>query len=78
MTAAYVRSLIASHLVVFGLGFYVGKRIDSDELNMYRAANESFFTRIRRQAGTAVVATSAIGILWLAVRVATRPKPSME
>ena len=72
---ALVRSLIASHLVVFGLGFYVGKSIDADELNTYRAANESVFARLRRQAGTAAIVTTAVGALWLALRVATRPKP---
>lgn len=35
MTAA-VRTLIASHIVVFGAGFYLGKTIDAAELNSER------------------------------------------
>mmetsp|Transcript_20135 Transcript_20135/g.55600 ORF Transcript_20135/g.55600 Transcript_20135/m.55600 type:complete len:88 (-) Transcript_20135:1475-1738(-) len=68
MTAA-VRTLIASHLVVLGAGFYLGKTMDADELATYREAHEGWGAKLRRKAGTVALGTLALGTLVLVVRV---------
>lgn len=72
------RTLILSHLVVFGAGVYVGKAIDAGELATYREAHESTWSRLRRKAGTVAIGAAAVGLLMFAVKVAFRsssPRP---
>eukprot|EP00527_Entomoneis_sp_CCMP2396_P009529 CAMPEP_0198136436 /NCGR_PEP_ID=MMETSP1443-20131203/84_1 /TAXON_ID=186043 /ORGANISM="Entomoneis sp., Strain CCMP2396" /LENGTH=75 /DNA_ID=CAMNT_0043797657 /DNA_START=173 /DNA_END=400 /DNA_ORIENTATION=+ len=71
---AVVRALIASHLVTFGAGFYLGRNLDADELGMYRDSHESTLSRIRRKAGTIAIGTVALGAIAVAFRIALRVK----
>lgn len=74
MTAAMVRSLIFSHVVVFAGGFYLGKTMDADELSLYRDAHESTMSKIRRKAGTVAIGAVALGTTIIIVRMAFRKK----
>ena len=67
-----VRGLIASHLVIFAAGFYVGKKIDEDELSLYRGSHESWPTRLKRQASTVGVGVVALGTLVIVMRAVSR------
>jgi len=71
---AVVRALITSHVVAFGAGFYFGKTLDADELNMYREAHESTMSKIRRKAGTFAIGSVVLGTIIVAVRMATKKK----
>eukprot|EP00977_Amphora_coffeiformis_P023388 scaffold13191_cov178-Amphora_coffeaeformis.AAC.9 len=62
-----VKTLIFSHLVVFGAGVYAGKAIDAGELETYREAHESWYSKLRRKAG--VVTLGAVAVAGLAVVV---------
>lgn len=68
MTKA-VRALIASHVVVFGLGFALGKHMDADELALYRGANESLVQRLRRRAGSIVLSFMAVASIVVVFRL---------
>lgn len=69
-----VRTLIATHVVVFAAGFVVGKSIDSDELELYRDAHESTLTRLKRKATAAGLGVLAAGTLVLIIRGAVRSR----
>ena len=66
------RTLIISHLVVFGAGVYVGKAIDAGELATYREAYESPWSKFRRRAGAAAIGAAAITGLVMVARIAAR------
>lgn len=66
------RSLIISHLVVFGAGVYVGKAIDAGELATYREAYESPWAKFRRRAGAAAIGAAAITGLVMVTRMVAR------
>ena len=72
------RTLILSHLLVFGAGVYVGKALDAGELATYREAYESPWAKFRRRAGTVALGAAAVGGLVLIVRVATRARNRIE
>jgi hypothetical protein len=71
---ALVRTLIASHAVVFVAGVYVGKSIDADELDLYRSAHESTLTKILRKAQVVGIGALAVGSLIVAVKVVAAAK----
>lgn len=73
-----VRTLIISHLVVFGAGVALGKLIDADELSTYREAYESPWAKLRRRAGTLALGTVAVGGLITVIRVATRSSKTIK
>lgn len=73
-----VRTLIISHLVVFGLGVYAGREINADELATYREAYESPWSKLRRRAGTLTLGAVALGGLVLVVRIAARSGRRVE
>ena len=69
---ANARALIVSHMVLFTAGFALGKMIDADELNTYRAAHESSFTRFRRKAEKIALGVVALGTVILVARATHR------
>lgn len=75
MTAT-VRTLILSHVVLFAAGFAAGKIIDRDELQNYRSAHESSFTKYRRKLEKLALGTVVIGTVVLVARAATRSSKS--
>jgi hypothetical protein len=66
------RNLFLSHLVVFGVGVYAGKSIHADELNTYREAYESSWSKAQRKAGAVALGVAALGGLIVVLRLATR------
>jgi hypothetical protein len=71
MTAS-VRALLLSHTVFFVAGFAVGKLIDRDELETYRAIHETGFTKFRRMAEKVALGMLAIGTVIVAVRASRK------
>jgi hypothetical protein len=69
---ALVRTLIATHLAAFAAGFYVGKSVDADELELYRSVHESALSKFVRKAQTVGIVVSVVGSAVLAIRVAVR------
>lgn len=69
-----VRTLIVSHLVVFGAGVYVGKAVDAGELSTYREAYESPWSKLRRKAGVVAIGAVAVGGLVVVARAAFRSR----
>ena len=67
-----VKTLIFSHLALFGAGVYVGKTIDAGELAIYREAHESWYSRLRRKAGVVTLGAVAVGGLAVLVKLALR------
>lgn len=67
-----MRTLIATHLVVFAAGFVLGKSIDADELELYRDLHESSWTKMKRKAGTVGVGILILGSTFVVVRLASR------
>jgi hypothetical protein len=66
------RTLIATHLVVFGAGVVVGNSLNADELSAYRSANESWASKLRRQATIVSLGAASIAVVILAVRTVRR------
>lgn len=71
------RTLIISHLVIFGAGVYLGKQIDAGELETYREAHESYFAKLRRRAGSIAIGAAALGGVILIARVASRSRSTV-
>lgn len=69
-----VRGLIASHAIVFAAGLYVGKKMDEDELSLYRSSHESWATRVKRQASTVAVGIVALGTFAVIMRAVSRSR----
>lgn len=65
---ATLRSILLSHSVVFVAGFVAGKYVDNDELEMYRSAHESTFSRLRRQAKNVSLGIVVVGTIFMAAR----------
>lgn len=65
-------TLIATHLMVFAVGVYAGKQINSDELNLYRESNESAFTRWKRRATQIAIGVGTLSTMVLVVRATQR------
>ena len=72
------RTLLVSHLVVFGAGVYVGKALDAGELATYREAYESPWAKMRRKMGAVALGTVAVGSLIVVVRVAVNSRARVE
>ena len=66
------KTLIISHLLVFGAGVALGKSIDAGELATYREAHESWPAKIRRRAGVVAIGTVALGGLVVVLRLSMR------
>ena len=69
---ALVRTLIATHVIVFAAGFVAGKSLDSDELGMYRDLHESTLSRLRRKAGQVGLGALAVGAIVVVIRISSR------
>jgi hypothetical protein len=67
-----VRTMLASHLVIFGAGFYAGRATLADELDLYRSANESTASRVWRKVQQVAIGAVAIGSLGIFIRLSVR------
>lgn len=67
-----VRNLLVTHLVVFGAGVVVGKGWNDDELNAYRSANETWGTKLRRQATKIALGVASVTVVIVATRSVLR------
>jgi len=67
------KAMVISHSFAFLLGVTCAKLHDREELNSYRNAYEGNTQRLRRYAGNAVMATIAIGSIWMVARIGGGP-----
>jgi hypothetical protein len=66
---AIVRTLVATHIISFVVGFAAGKYIDHDELSQYRQLHESSWTRFERRLARGVLGLGALGTVAIIVRL---------
>lgn len=69
-------TLIATHTAVFLTGVVIGKKMDADELNMYRDAHESRFTKFVRKATNVAIGLGDLSTFVVIVRVGQRASAS--
>ena len=67
------RTLLVTHLMVFGAGVFVGHSLNADELHAYRSSHESFGSKVRRRVTYGSMALASVAIIVLAIRAARRP-----
>lgn len=65
-----LKTVVASHLLVFAAGVFIGRGINAEELNAYRVAHESVFDRIRRRAGQVTAGVAVVVTLALTAKAA--------
>jgi alpha-tubulin suppressor-like RCC1 family protein len=70
-TSAF-RTLLVTHIVIFGAGMLVGKGLNEDELNAYRSANETWGTKLRRQATKISLGVASLAVVVIAARSVSR------
>jgi hypothetical protein len=67
------RTLLVTHLMVFGAGVFVGHSLNADELYAYRSSNhDSFGSRLRRRLTYGSMGVASITIVILAIRSSRR------
>jgi hypothetical protein len=64
--------LTASHFALFIGGVVVGKKINGDELSMYRETHESRFTRWTRKATNVALGLGFVSTMIVIVRASRR------
>lgn len=64
--------LVATHATVFLVGVVIGKKMDADELAVYRDAHESRFTRWTRKASNVAIGVGVLSTFIIIVRVTQR------
>mmetsp|Transcript_23480 Transcript_23480/g.32930 ORF Transcript_23480/g.32930 Transcript_23480/m.32930 type:complete len:103 (+) Transcript_23480:131-439(+) len=61
--ASTIKMLLVSHLVTFGVGVYMGKRIDAEELESYRRAHHvATETKWKKRLAVAAGLLTVVGI----------------
>jgi len=69
-----IRTLLASHLVVFAAGCALGTAWNADELIMYREANEGWLSKLRRKGKWVLVGIGGLTTVLLVARAAASKK----
>lgn len=64
--------LTASHLALFVGGVFIGRRMDADELSMYRETHESRFTKWTRKATNVALGLGFVSTIIVIVRASRR------
>lgn len=64
--------LTASHAAIFIGGVLIGRKMDADELNMYRETHESRFTRWTRKATNVALGLGFVSTIVVIVRASRR------
>jgi hypothetical protein len=72
--AVPVRTLVASHVVVFAAGCALGSSWNADELSLFREANDSWLTKMKRTGKWVLVGIGGLTTVLLMARVATAKK----
>ena len=72
--AVPVRTLVASHIVVFAAGCVLGSSWNADELALFREANDTWLTKLKRNGKWVLVGIGGLTTVLLMARVATTKK----
>mmetsp|Transcript_522 Transcript_522/g.869 ORF Transcript_522/g.869 Transcript_522/m.869 type:complete len:86 (+) Transcript_522:207-464(+) len=63
MASLPTTSSLTTHFIVFLTGVVVGKSLDAEELNAYRSANETMWTKLGRQLKYFVAGSVVLGLV---------------
>jgi hypothetical protein len=71
-STANFRTLLVTHLIVFGAGLVVGKNLNADELNAYRTAHETWGSKMKRSFVHVSIGVASVAVVILVVRAARK------
>lgn len=63
MASLPTTSSLTTHFIAFLSGVVVGKSLDAEELNAYRSANETMWTKLGRQLKYFVAGSVVLGLV---------------
>ena len=63
MASLPTTSSLTTHFIAFITGMVVGKSLDAEELNAYRSANETVWTKLGRQLKYALAGSVVLGLV---------------